>query len=101
MVTGLLNAHAPVLVRIRFNGLVRSLKVTFGSRCVSGAFCSPSRRVANLVVKSAATKRSSDARDGPLIIVGPQPDTEEEEGSALDFPEVRSEREDSGHRTSS
>ena len=83
-----LSAPAFVPARNRLNaGLPRRLTSTSGSRRENGAFCSHSRRVANFALKKA-TINSSGRFFGVLTWAGPQPDTEEEEGSAL--PEVRS-----------
>ena len=57
------------------------------SRCESGAACSSSRRFAPRLLRVSADKQRSRPRSHTLIVGGPQPDTEEE-GSALDFPEV-------------
>ena len=86
-----LSAPAFVPARNRLNaGLPRRLTSTSGSRRENGAFCSHSRRVANFALKKATINSSGRFPSGVLTWAGPQPDTEEEEGSALDFPEVRS-----------
>jgi len=86
-----LSAPAFVPARNRLNaGLPRRLTSTSGSRRENGAFCSHSRRVANFALKKATINGSGRFPSGVLTWAGPQPDTEEEEGSALDFPEVRS-----------
>ena len=59
-----------------------------GLRCESGSLCSSSRHVTPRALTSNATS-ARRSRCSRMIIAGPQPDTEEEEGSALDFPEVR------------
>ena len=56
-------------------------------RCESGAACSSSRRFAPHLLRVSAEKQCNRPRSNTLIVGGPQPDTEEE-GSALDFPEV-------------
>lgn len=59
-------------------------------RSQSGSLCSPSRlssrQMAPLELRSAAKARAA-TRAFNGVFAGPQPDTEEEEGSALDFPE--------------
>lgn len=64
-----------------------SFHAATGLRCQSGHLCSSSSRRSprSLAAQAAGAHRP---RRSPLVTAGPQPDTEEE-GSALDFPEVR------------
>ncbi|ACO68750.1 hypothetical protein MICPUN_54956 [Micromonas commoda] len=55
-------------------------------RCESGASCSSSHFAAMEVQLVLCRRHVKKSSDGASIVLGPQPDTEEE-GSALDFPE--------------
>ena len=57
-------------------------------RCESGASSSSSHFAVMEVRPAFYHRHVKKSSDGASIVLGPQPDTEEE-GSALDFPEVR------------
>jgi len=57
-------------------------------RCESGASCSSSHFAVMEVQPAFRRRHVKKSSDSASIVLGPQPDTEED-GSALDFPEVR------------
>ena len=79
-------ARARVVANRRTAGV--SHHAATGLRCESGSLCSSSRHVAPRALTHSVTSGARRSRcSSMLVTAGPQPDTEEE-GSALDFPEV-------------